>query len=145
MAEKNTPDEDYLKSLNGAEWFVVLARGAFGFRYGPYTGEEVGKIMGQCVDEGIPCFVTANCGREFDWDVARDFARGEPADWRPMSEAPKDGTEIIGDVNGVETLMIWWISWEWWREALPNNECGKPVTPMRWRHATTTEGNGEHA
>lgn len=61
-----------------AEWFVIVARGGLAFRFGPYDGPAVGKIMSQCQDEKISCLVTANCGPEFDWELARDFCRGVP-------------------------------------------------------------------
>jgi len=134
MSDNDESGGEYLVSLNGAEWFAIIARNNLGFRYGPYTGEEVGKIMSQCVEEGIPLMLTANCGREFDWDVARDFGRGEPANWRPMDQAPQDGTVIIGDVNGFEQRMCWWIKWECWRAVADNgSDIGQPVHPYRWR------------
>lgn len=132
MSEQQS-DETYLASLTGAEWWAVLARGAFGFRYGPYTAEEAGKIMAQCVEEGVPLLLSANCGREFDWDVARDLARGQPANWRPMVEAPQDGTEIIAEVGGFETRIVWWMNWEYWREIDQEGRPGRPVEPFRWR------------
>jgi hypothetical protein len=62
-------------SFARAEWFVILARGALAFRFGPYDGPTVGKIMSQCQDEKIACLVTGNCGPEFDWELARDFCQ----------------------------------------------------------------------
>lgn len=135
-------DPNYCPSLQAAEWFVILSRGSMGFRYGPYAPEEAGAIMSQCHDEGIPCLVTGNCGREFDWDLARDFARGRPADWKPMEDAPTDGSEIMGDVNGVETRMVWWCSWEWWRGLNEDGSVGKPVDPIRWREMTDEDRAG---
>ena len=126
-------DDNYLASLSGAEWFVIISRGALGFRYGPYSGHEAGAIMQRCVGEGIPCILSASCGREFDWDVARDFGRGQPADWKPMEEAPQDGSTIMADVGGIETRVIWWNSWDWWRELNEDGSVGKPVDPVRWR------------
>lgn len=79
MAEETIPD-DYLKSIKAAEFYITLARGSMGFRYGPYTALEAGKIMNQCLDEEIPFVLIGACGREFDWDVARDFAKGVPVD-----------------------------------------------------------------
>jgi hypothetical protein len=136
-------EQGYFKSLDGVEWWATLARGAIGFRYGPYTGEEVGRIMEQCVNEGIPLIVSATCGREFDWDVAREFARGNPADWQAMDSAPKDGTDFIAEVAGVECRVVWWKSWEWWREAGPNGSVGRPVQPTRWRTLTDAERGEE--
>lgn len=132
--------ENYCASLKVAEWHVILSRGSMGFRYGPYTSEQAGAILSQCQDEGIPCFLSAICGTDFDWDLARDFARGQPADWRPMGEAPTDGTPIMADVNGVETRVLWWINWECWRSLADNiTDVGRPVSPLRWRELTAEE------
>jgi hypothetical protein len=128
-------DESYARSLKDAEFFVILSRGRLGFRYGPYTGEQAGKIMQQCQIEGIPVLITANCGPEFDWDVARDFIRGRPADWKPMDEALADGTTIMGDVGGVEHRICWWHSWETWREVADN---GKDVASLCLRSVGAT-------
>lgn len=133
MTDTN-PDENYLASLKDAEWFVILSRGAFGFRYGPYTAPEVGQIMSQCVEEGIPALITGNCGREFDWDVARDFARGSPGEWHPMEDAPLDGGELMGDVLQIETRMVWWPQWETWRALNEDGSVGLPIAPVRWRY-----------
>jgi hypothetical protein len=125
--------EGYLASLEGAEWYAILSRGAIGFRYGPYSAIEAGALMQQCNLEGIPLFLSAVCGKVFDWDVARDFARGVPHDWREMDSAPRDGTPIMADVNGVETRVLWWLNWECWRELADNGrDIGKPVEPLRW-------------
>lgn len=138
------PDESYCPSLKGAEFFAILSRGSMAFRFGPYTGPEVGEIMQQCQLEGIPVYITANCGPDFDWDIARDFARGNPVDWRKMDEAPTDGSPIIGDVNGSETRIIWWLNWECWRELADNmRDVGQPVSPVRWRHLTDEERGNE--
>lgn len=134
MSHTETSDEDYLSSLKGVEWTAIIFRANLGFRYGPYTGEEVGQIMSRCVDEGIPLTITANCGREFDWDVARDWGRGLPADWQPMESAPKDGSTILGDVGGFEQRICWWLNWECWRRVADNNtDVGAPCEPFRWR------------
>jgi len=132
--------DGYAPSLKDAEWFIILSRGAFGFRYGPYAAEKAGEILKQCTDEGITCYLTANCGTEFDWDIARDFARGNPGDWRLMGSAPKDGTEVMGDCSDVETRMVWWEKLECWRELLPDgSSVGKPVHHQRWRPLTAAE------
>lgn len=147
MTDTN-PDENYLASLKDAEWFVILSRGAFGFRYGPYTAPEVGQIMSQCVEEGIPALITGNCGREFDWDVARDFARGSPGEWHPMDDAPLDAGTLMGDVLQFETCMVWWPEWKVWRELNDDGSVGNPIAPMRWRYlregdACWVEGQGD--
>ncbi|WP_371431356.1 hypothetical protein [Novosphingobium sp.] len=131
--EHNT-DEHYMASLKNAEWTAVIFRNNMGFRFGPYSAEEVGAIMSQCVEEGIPLTITANCGRDFDWDIARDFGRGVQANWRPMGDAPKDGSVVMGDVGGFEQRMCWWENWQVWRRVADNNtDVGEPVSPYRWR------------
>lgn len=134
MTTEPESDENYLASLNGAEFFAIVARGNLAFSYGPYTAIEVGQIMSQCVDEGVPLLIRANCGREFDWDVARDFGRGAPANWLPMESAPKDGTVVLGDCSGFEQRMCWWLNWECWRLVADNGtDVGEPCSPYRWR------------
>jgi hypothetical protein len=70
-------DREY-NALQSAEWHAIVARGNIGFRFGPYTGVEIGKILQQSVDEGIPLAITGVCGQEFDWELARDMF-GKPA------------------------------------------------------------------
>jgi hypothetical protein len=126
-----------LGALEHAEWFATIARKNMGFRFGPYTGPELGEILTRCTEEGIPIVVTANCGREFDWDLARDWGVGQAADWRPMEEAPTDNVVIMGDVNGIETRIVWWQAWECWREMKADGmSVGQPVAPRRWRELT---------
>lgn len=72
-----TPLAEQKYSALDGECHVIVARGAVAFRFGPYSGLEAGKILSQCVDEKIPCLLTWTCGREFDWDTARDL-RGTP-------------------------------------------------------------------
>lgn len=136
MSDQPETEDSYLASLKGAEYFAIIARANMAFRYGPYTAPEVGQIMSQCVDEGIPLHISAVCGREFDWELARDFGRGEPANWQPMDLAPKDGTIVLGDVTGFEQRMCWWNDWECWRLVDEDGtSLGNPVTPFRWRPA----------
>ena len=137
MPETNqSTDDNYLASLKDAEWFVILSRGAFGFRYGPYSPTEVGEM------------ITGNCGREFNWDVARDFARGSPGEWHQMDDAPLDAGALMGDVLQFETCMVWWPEWKVWRELNDDGSVGNPIAPMRWRYlregdACWVEGQGD--
>lgn len=134
MAQK---DQSPMPTLENAEWFAIVARKNLAFRFGPFTGPEIGEIMQRCTEERIPLMVTANCGSEFDWEIAREWGRGSVADWRPMDEAPTDNTIIMGDVNGLETRVVWWQAWECWRELLEDGRSvGKPVHPTRWRALT---------
>lgn len=75
MTDPITGDKGY-KALQHAEYWCVVGTGAFAFRFGPYTGPECGKIISACVADQIPMTVVANCGPDFDWDLARDL-RGD--------------------------------------------------------------------
>jgi hypothetical protein len=69
LGDLERPYQAFLK----AEWWAIIARGSLAFRFGPYTGPEIGKIMTRCQAEKIACLITGNCGQEFDWDLARDL------------------------------------------------------------------------
>jgi len=56
-----------------AEWFAIINRNNLAFRFGPYTGTEIGQIMERCNAEKIPMAIVANCGPAFDWELARDI------------------------------------------------------------------------
>lgn len=126
------PTPDRYLSLTDAEWYVAVARGPMGFRFGPYTGAEAGKIMERATTEQVPVFLTATCGREFDWDLARDM-RGWPAERFPMDEAPRDGSTIVVDWNGVECLAQWSREWGVFRYVDENGVLDKPIEPRSWR------------
>lgn len=77
-SEQNDADGEILKpfdSVNASmEWWVTFTaspNNSIAFRYGPYTGPEVGQIMTQAVDEGIALMITGVGGKEFDWELAR--------------------------------------------------------------------------
>jgi hypothetical protein len=126
--------DERISAIDNAKWWAVIARGAFGFRFGPYSGPEIGEIMRQCEAEGINLVVSAECGRDFDWETARAFGRGQEADWQGMSTAPKnDQVPLIGDVSGVETRMVWYAPWEAWRRIADDGTIVGPVEPRRWR------------
>lgn len=65
------------ESFKVAKWYVLMHKGPFGFRFGPYEGRDVGPIMERCLKESIPLLITADCGTEFDWVLAADL-RGTP-------------------------------------------------------------------
>ena len=132
------PDDFNLSYLKGAEFWAVVARGNLGFRFGPYTSDEIGPIMEQAGRERCPVVVTATCGREFDWELAREM-RGWPADYHPMENAPRDGTIIIGDLNGIEAGVRWSMEMQSWRLVEDDGGSGEAVTPGRWRHAEAGE------
>lgn len=79
------------RCLEGSEWWAIIARGSLAFRFGPYTGLEVGKIIERCVEEKIACLITGNCGKEFDWELARDLSRKSELVSAPA--APAEGGE----------------------------------------------------
>lgn len=89
--------EKPFKVLENAEWFAIIPAGNIAFRFGPYTGIELGKIIGRCVKEQIPLVITANCGQEFDWELAADMRKEgtypttPPADTK-NGEASEDQT-----------------------------------------------------
>ncbi len=57
--------------LEKAEWFAIIGRHNLAFRFGPFTGPEIGKVMSQCVTEKLPLLVTAQCGTPVNWEAAR--------------------------------------------------------------------------
>lgn len=63
----------YIALNNCSEYWIIAARGAFAFRFGPYDGKEAGEILSRAVKERIAVSVVGQCGREFDWDIARDI------------------------------------------------------------------------
>jgi len=75
--EATLPDLDFLTSaypgFAGATWRVVIGRGALMASFGPYSGPEASAVVLQCIDEGVPAFLRAECSTEFDWDLARDL------------------------------------------------------------------------
>lgn len=66
-------ESTYIALGKGNECWIVLARGAFAFRFGPYTGPEAGAILERCVKERIAASIVMQCGPEFDWEIARDI------------------------------------------------------------------------
>lgn len=65
-------------SLDDAKYYaIVYGDGDFAFRFGPFEGPAVGKILERCLDEDIPLLITADCGPVFDWELAGEF-RGKP-------------------------------------------------------------------
>lgn len=51
----------------------MVGRGAFAFRFGPYEGKECGPILERAVKERVAVTIVGQCGREFDWEIARDM------------------------------------------------------------------------
>jgi hypothetical protein len=70
---KDHLDTVYTALGKSTEYWVVSGRGAFAFRFGPYTGPEVSEIMKKAVDRGIGITIIGQCGREFDWQLAEDM------------------------------------------------------------------------
>lgn len=65
----DSPQLDAL--LDKAEWYAIIGRHNFAFRFGPFTGPEIGKVMAQCIEEKLPLLVTAQCGAPINWEAAR--------------------------------------------------------------------------
>lgn len=55
------------------EFWVVVGRGAFAFRWGPYDGPEAGKILEWGVKNRVAVSLIGNMGSEFDYELAKDF------------------------------------------------------------------------
>lgn len=72
--------------IDRAEWFAIFSGGSMGFRFGPFTGPEVGKVITRALTEGLPLLVTANCGTPVDWEMAAQF-KPEPGAPRPATTA----------------------------------------------------------
>ncbi len=63
----------YIALGKSTEFWIVVGRGAFAFRFGPYTGKECGPILERSIKEQIAVTVIGQCGREFDWEIAKDM------------------------------------------------------------------------
>lgn len=87
-------------ALDKAKWYAIVSRGAFAFRFGPFDGPTIGKIMTQCLAENIPLLVTGDMGPEFDWQVARDM-RGISSEVFPDLI---DGIRSL--LNGIDTGLV---------------------------------------
>lgn len=104
MAEERRPYE-----FGNFEWFAIVGRGGFAFRFGPFDGPTIGKIMTQCVAEEIPLLVTANCGPEFNWEIARDFGKGHKIRAGDhVHHTPSKEDWVVAYVDG-EYLA--WVGW----------------------------------
>ena len=55
------------------EFWIVIGRGAFAFRFGPYDPPTAGKILEWAVRERVAVSLVGNMGAEFDYELARDF------------------------------------------------------------------------
>jgi hypothetical protein len=58
---------------NATEFWVVFGRGAFAFRFGPYTPVEAGAILTEAIERKLAVTIIGQCGREFDWQLADDL------------------------------------------------------------------------
>lgn len=63
----------YASFSQGHEFWIVVGRGAFAFRYGPFTGPEAGKILEWSVKERVAVTLVGQFGPAFDYELARDF------------------------------------------------------------------------
>ncbi len=80
-------DVIYTALSKSTEWWVVINRGPFAWRFGPYEAKEVGEIMTKAVEEELYVSIVGNCGREFDWQLARDLGM------RMKLRSKKDGRQ----------------------------------------------------
>jgi hypothetical protein len=55
------------------EFWVVVGRGAFAFRWGPYDGPAAGKILEWGVKNRVAVSLVGNMGSDFDYELAKDF------------------------------------------------------------------------
>ncbi|HEX7874159.1 MAG TPA: hypothetical protein VF475_14695 [Sphingobium sp.] len=82
--------------------------------------------------------ISAVCGREFDWELARDL-RGWPADRFPMADAPGDGRSIIADWNGIECEAQWDRAWGGGGGLIEKGKPSTPIAPLSWRWPETAD------
>lgn len=87
-------DKAYTALGKSTEFWIILGHGAFAFRFGPYTGPEAGEILTRAVKERIATTIVGQCGRDFDWEIARDMGL--------RLVLPRDR---------------WWRRLLWWRKA----------------------------
>jgi hypothetical protein len=93
---------DQLKNLEAAypsvnqnmEGWAIITLGRLGFRYGPFTPAEIGKLMTQSLEEGLAIVFTFNCGPEFDWEFARDACPRLIPEEEPGDDSPSLREEV---------------------------------------------------
>jgi hypothetical protein len=64
--------------IDKARWFVIFTRGRFAFRFGPFAGPEMGRILQRAHDEKLDFLITGDCGPELtpgDWAMMQGFKR----------------------------------------------------------------------
>ena len=60
MSDKAKTISDYDSNVLGeAQWFCIASSGNFGFRFGPFDGPTLGKIMSEANARNIPMLYTA--------------------------------------------------------------------------------------
>ena len=75
-------------------------------------------------------------GESATMDVERDLAHlraalsDSPSPWRPISDVPKDGTEILGWYGSDEIYVVFWSQTTGWVDAL---ECREMMAPEKWQ------------
>lgn len=73
MRKQEDINRTYIALAKSTEYWIAVGRGAFVFRFGPYTGPESGIILNRLVSERIAATIIGNCGREFDYELAKDM------------------------------------------------------------------------
>lgn len=98
-----------------------------------HVGKQVlldGQHFADARDEPAAILITASMNA-----IIADPEFQEP--WRPMSDAPRDGTEIEVRIRIEEALCevsaVWWLNLSAWRLAHPNGDVGQIIEPVEWR------------
>lgn len=63
----------YKSLTKESECWVIVARGALAFRFGPYKPTEAGAILTECIKRRIAANLVVNSGTEFDYELAADL------------------------------------------------------------------------
>jgi hypothetical protein len=92
-------------NLKDAECWAVVGRGRLVFRYGPFAAPEVGQIMTLAMERGIEVTIIANCGKPFDWDLAKDLKGWTEAEYRADERrACAEALEKMGHKESADLL-----------------------------------------
>lgn len=61
--------------LENAEAWIVFVRNDFpvGFRYGPYSPQDCGRIIERMLAENVKGHIMLNCGPVIDWAMIKEF------------------------------------------------------------------------
>lgn len=97
-------DEDVTKPYaafnKDTECWIIGGRGAFAFRFGPYTPEEAGAVLTEATERRITVTLVSNCGRDVDWDLLRDVGMKLVLKGDPGWKAPETSAQAGDSDNG---------------------------------------------